>query len=272
MHEKLLAVDDEILALNDLVDALKKAKPESEIRSFHRPSQALDAIREASFRPDVAFLDIEMRGKSGLELALDLKNLLPTLEIIFVTAYPQYALKAYSVHARGYLMKPVSVSAIQEELACIHLLTLNSQPEKSMRVQCFGNFEVFYHGQRIDFPRAKCKEFLAYLIHCRGASCTIKEIAAVLFEDKPYDRSVKNQIETFKSHLAKTLREVGCEDILANRHNSFAVVTEKLDCDYYRFLEGDVAAVNSYTGEYMLQYSWAELTSAALSEKLQQNI
>jgi len=268
MHERLLAVDDEALALDDLVNALKTAKPDSEVRAFRHPSQALDAIREGSFRPDVAFLDIEMRGTSGLDLALALKKLLPTLEIIFITAYPQYALKAYSIHARGYLLKPVVVSAIQEELVHIHSLTLNSQPEKQVRVQCFGNFEVFCHEKRIVFPRAKCKELLAYLIHCRGASCTIKEIAAVLFEDKPYGRSMKNQIETFKSHLLKTMREAGCEDILAIHHNSFAVAIEKLDCDYYRFLEGDVAAVNSYTGDYMLQYSWAELTSALLDEKL----
>lgn len=268
MHRKILAVDDEKLALDDLVVTLGKAEPGCEVRAFSRPSQALEEVRRREFRPDMAFLDIEMRDSTGLELAKELKKLIPTIEIVFITAYSQYALKAYSVHARGYLLKPVTVTAVREELDCIGSLTLDAEPGKSLRVQCFGNFEIFCQGRPLEFPRAKCKELFAYLVHCHGASCSVKEIAAILFEDREYDRSVKNQVEIFKSDLAKALRAVGCEEILLNSHNSFAIDTQAIDCDYYRFLAGDAAAVNSYAGEYMTQYSWAEMTCATLSGKI----
>ena len=58
-----------------------------------------------------------------------------------------------------------------------------------LKVRCFGNFEVFnLNNIPLHFERSKAKEVFAYLIYKHGASCTIKEIAAVLFEDEPYDR------------------------------------------------------------------------------------
>ena len=54
------------------------------------------------------------------------------------------------------------------------------------------------------------------------------------------------------------------EKVLLRMRDQWAVDTELLDCDYYRMLQGDMDAVNSYQGEYMKQYSWAELTVGRL--------
>ena len=104
----LLAVDDESLALSDLTAALQTAEPTAAVHAYTDPTKALEAVRTGEILPDIAFLDIQMRGWTGLDLALELKKTIPALEIIFVTAYSQYALESYSLHARGYLMKPVT--------------------------------------------------------------------------------------------------------------------------------------------------------------------
>ena len=52
--------------------------------------------------------------------------------------------------------------------------------------------------------------------------------------------------------------------ILVKGRNSYAVLPEKLDCDYYRFLQGDPAAVNAFQNDYMAAYSWAEIRNAEL--------
>lgn len=267
MNHCFLAVDDEVLGLADLTNALTQASPDAQIHAFRSPTAALEYIRQGNAAPDIAFLDIQMRGWTGLQLALELKKLLPRLEIVFVTAHPQYALESYSLHARGYLLKPVTKEAIQEELA---LICGSSEPvsEKELHVQCFGNFEVFYGGKPLKFSRAKSKELFAYLIYRSGASCSVKELAAILFEDREYDSALKNQTETFKSDLMKALRSVGCEDAVIKGRNCLSVVPERISCDYYRLLKGDTAALNAFTGEFMTQYSWAELTAAALSHKL----
>lgn len=268
MKRYFLAVDDESLALADLTNALEQACPEGEIYPYTSPTAALEAVRERRIRPEVAFLDIQMRGWTGLQLAGELRALLPELEIVFVTAYPQYALDSYALHARGYLLKPVTSQAVREELEVINGPARRRAEQRPLQVSCFGNFEVFRGGKPLVFPRAKAKELFAYLVCRNGATCSTKEIAAVLFEDREYDISLKNQTETFKSGMMKTLRDAGCEEVVVKGHNCISVDPERLDCDYYRFLEGDARAVKSFTGEFMSQYSWAEPTAGALTQVL----
>ncbi len=266
MKLRFLAVDDERLALADLTNALERACPQGEISAFTSPSAALEAVREGRIVPEVAFLDIQMRGWTGLQLAGELRKLLPGLEVVFVTAFPQYALDSYALHARGYLLKPVTEQGVREELAVINGATRIAQTAKMLQVNCFGNFEVFRHGKPLIFPRAKSKELFAYLVCRSGAGCSTREIAAALFEDREYDSSLKNQMETFKSGLMKCLREAGCENVVVKSHNSISVDPELLDCDYYRFLAGETKAVTAFAGEFMSQYSWAELTAGALTQ------
>ena len=268
MKHCFLAVDDEVLALADLTNALEEVAPDETICPYSSPSAALEAVRQKTICPDVAFLDIQMRGWTGLQLATELRKELPRLEIVFVTAYPQYALESYSLHARGYLMKPVTAQAVREELDIIWGTVRTAEQSNSLVVNCFGNFEVFFRGKPLKFSRAKSKELFAYLVYRSGATCSIKEIAAIIFEDREYGSALKNQMETFKSDLMKTLRAVGCEDAVLKGRNCLSVDVKKIDCDYYRLLKGDTRAMSAFTGEFMAQYSWAELTAAALSCKL----
>ena len=52
--------------------------------------------------------------------------------------------------------------------------------------------------------------------------------------------------------------------LLIREHRDLAIKRDMVDCDYYRMLDGDMDALNSYRGEYMTEYSWAELTNANL--------
>ena len=102
---KFLLVDDEPLALADLNEILEETVPGHETAGFTSIGKALEYMKENQV--DVAFLDIEMVGMNGIELARTMKDLQPDINIIFVTAHPQYAVDAYAIHATGYLLKPV---------------------------------------------------------------------------------------------------------------------------------------------------------------------
>lgn len=258
---KAIAVDDEPLVLGLLVKTIKEAEPDCEVCGFQKPSEALDAIA-GGLRPDVAFLDIEIFGMNGLELAKKIRELSCGAKIIFVTGYPQYALEAYSVHAKGYLLKPVSKERMREELDELKALPPNEHGR--IRVQTFGNFEVFVDGVPLRFSHAKTKELLAYLIDRRGASANTGELCAVLWENKPDTVSVRSHLRTLIADLTRRLAELGAKDILVKSRNSFAINCGNVDCDLYRFLCRDTEAVNAYRGEYMAQYSWAEMTLGAL--------
>ena len=111
MHPRALIAEDEPLLAQNLKDALARAWPELEIIAL--APNGVEALRIArEQRPDMAFLDIRMPGLSGLEVAAELADRLDEGEqvprIVFVTAYDEYALKAFELAAVDYLLKPVA--------------------------------------------------------------------------------------------------------------------------------------------------------------------
>ena len=269
---KILTVDNERSALNNLNRAVLEAAPKAELVSLSSAGEALAEIEKNGLRPDVAFLDIDMPEMTGIELTGRIKTVSPDTWIIFVTGYTQYSLDAYAVHAGGYLLKPVTADDIREELGVIgHVPHIYEMSRKPLQVQCFGNFEVFQDGQPLNFKRKKSKELFAYLVHKRGASCTTREMSALLFEDTPFDMTRRSYLQTIIISMCSTFREAGEDDIFIRKYGSIAVDTSRFDCDYYRFLDLDPESVNAYTGEYMNQYEWAELTAGYLSMQAKKN-
>ena len=110
MKIRTLIVDDEPLARERVKRFLRDEKDVSIIGECGNGADAVKAIR--SERPDLVFLDIQMPEKNGFEVirSLDGKQL-PT--VVFVTAYDQYALQAFDVHALDYLLKPFNRDRFQ---------------------------------------------------------------------------------------------------------------------------------------------------------------
>lgn len=199
-----LVVDDEPLQLREIASVLRRLRPEAEVFSYTWPD---DALKSAKSNPmDVAFLDIQMGGMTGLELAVQLKKAKPDIHIIFVTGYAQYALDAFTMHATGYLLKPVTEEAVSRELTFVY----NSRPsEKRIQVKTFGGFDVYADGQPVRFRRAKAKELLAYLVDRRGSSVTTGEAYAALFEDAADTPSGKSYFRTVFCQVLFLKKSVG---------------------------------------------------------------
>ena len=253
---RILCVDDERLALQMLEQAVKKAKPEAQVLAFKFQDELIDEAAKNGC--DVAFLDIHMRGMNGVEVAKELKKINPKMNIIFVTGFSEYTGDAMRLHASGYIMKPVTKEKVEAELSDLRF-PIVPKSDALLRVQCFGNFDVFTpDGKPLHFERSKAKEVFAYLVHRHGSSCTKKEIAAILFEDMPYDSKQQIYVQKIMSALMKSLREAGAEKVIEKSYNNIAVNVKLIDCDYYRFEELDAGAVNAYQNEYMSQYYWEE--------------
>lgn len=261
----IYAIDDEKILLLELLEAIHRALPEAAVRSFSNAFDAIKAVEAEGGRPDLVFSDIRMPGIDGLELAVKIKTISPHTKIVFVTGYSKYTMDAFRVHANGYLMKPVRPEDIAEEIKYLQLPY--SYSSKPLRVQCFGNFEVFCNDAPLTFDRRQTKELFAYLIDQEGTFCSAEDITAVLWEEEPNVSKAKHRLRNLVSDLRSTLKGIGQEDILMRKSGLLAIKRDSVDCDYFRMLDGDVAAVNSYRGEYMRQYIWAQNTEAKIHFK-----
>ena len=256
---KIIAVDDEKIALQGLLSSIQKAAPDAQLFGFRYASEAIDHMKNDPC--DIAFLDIEMRGTDGVTAAKALKEINPDINIIFATGFGSYRDAAFDLHASGYLIKPITAEGVKREL---ENLRRPVNTKKRLRAITFGNFQILYGNEHVKFKYQKTKEMLAYLIDRRGSMCSGSELMTVLFEDDTHQKYY-NQL---RLDLINTLKSLGCESAIVQSRGMLGVSVAELECDYYDYLNGKKDLSQLYDGEYMAQYSFAEFTNASLFAKL----
>ncbi len=108
---KAIIIDDERLARNELKKLLEEFPEVEVIGEGANANEGIEIIEALS--PDLVFLDIQMPGKTGFDMLTELER---APHVIFVTAYDEYALKAFEVNALDYLMKPVEPKRLADAL------------------------------------------------------------------------------------------------------------------------------------------------------------
>lgn len=258
---KILAIDDEKIALEGLVDAIRKAEPSADVYSFRRASEALDFYRDNTC--EVVFLDVQMRNMSGVELAKEMKIINPEVNIIFATGYGDYREDAFDMHVSGYLIKPITEKKVRKELDNLRYPVSAPPVRKRVQIHTFGNFEMYVDGNPVNFKYNKTKEMLAYLVDRNGTYCQNAEITAALWQDKTHPSYFSN----LRKDLTDTLEKLDCIEIIESERGKLRIRTEEIDCDYFDWCQGKLYAINQYRGEYMAQYSWAEFTNGELDRQ-----
>lgn len=253
---KIIVVDNEKIACDGMVHLLARIRPEDETVGFTDALRALDFFEVAP--ADVAVLDIEMPGINGIELAKRFMEINPAVNIIFTTGYSEYALEAIELHASGYLMKPITAAKLGKEFDSLRYPV--KKKTSGLRVRAFGNFEVFADEMPLHFKYTKSKELLAYLIDRRGALCSNFELIAALWDEEEDQKKKISYLKNIRKDLQQTLDENGCGDVIVHQRGMTGIMINRINCDYYDWISGVRNAYSIYRGEYMTQYSWAEVT------------
>lgn len=109
---RALVIDDERLARKELINLLSSIDDVEVIGEAVNVDDAKEKI--SSLNPDVIFLDIQMPEKTGFDLLSEMETV---PDVIFTTAYDEFALKAFEVNALDYLLKPIEPARLSEAIA-----------------------------------------------------------------------------------------------------------------------------------------------------------
>lgn len=257
---RLVIADTDNSAAQSMAELVKSSFPDDETIVFGNKGEAISYIRR--YGCGVLFVRISRDFRWGYELAENLCQNQQRINVVFFSDSPECAVEAFNVYAVDYLITPVErrLQKIMENLR---------YPTEKNRVflQCFGNFEVFVNGTPLRFPRAKAKEILAYLADRRGAECSMGQLISVLWEDGEDTPSRSSNLRNAIGCLKKTLDSVGAGDIIVKTRNSIRLDTKAVDCDYFDYIDKKASDVHNFRREYMLQYSWSEITAGRLVEE-----
>jgi two-component system LytT family response regulator len=127
---KAIIVDDERLARNELKRLLENFPSIEVVAEAANTSEAGPLIEE--FQPDVIFLDIQMPGKTGFEWLEEWDGFLP--EVIFTTAFDEFALKAFEVNALDYVLKPIELARLSESIQKLEKRYQQSQTHAASQI------------------------------------------------------------------------------------------------------------------------------------------
>ena len=110
----IIMVDDNKAILSENLFVLEDVVPNASITGFNRPDEAVEYAKVN--RIDLAFLDIEMGTINGFELCRRLLSINPCINVVYLTAYPEYSLEAWDTDACGFLVKPLTTESVRKQL------------------------------------------------------------------------------------------------------------------------------------------------------------
>ncbi|MBY0121150.1 response regulator [Bacillus sp. S/N-304-OC-R1] len=227
---KATLIDDEILGLTLLEAMLKEIEGIEIAGKFMNP---LDGLKEIEIvKPDVVFLDIEMNEMNGIKVAEQLETIAEQTEIVFVSAYDQYALDAFNVRATDYILKPIEKKRLEKTVERVRQRKNqgNSLPkgESFFKAHLLGNFSFKSGNELVKWRTKKVKELCAYLIYCQKPVHK-DNIMEELWPEQSLERKTA-MLHTTVYYLRKELKSRGFPEGIKYEDERYSLVIE-LDYD-----------------------------------------
>lgn len=211
---RAIYVDDEIYNHVLLRELLKQRTDITLIETFSNGYEALSSCH--SLKPDIAFIDIEMPGMSGLELAVQMQEANSSLDVVFITAFRQYAIDAFRVNAVDYLMKPIDSAELNRVVTKLNVKrrsaeeVLITQEENMPQIIVLGRNGIkmgdVYKDLR--WSTHKVKEAFSYLLLKNDVFVDKWILCDLLWPEAEEDKASVN-LHTTIYRLKATLKESG---------------------------------------------------------------
>ncbi|MDO4745698.1 MAG: response regulator [Bacillota bacterium] len=259
----VIYVDDERPALENFKFTVDKFSDVDSLVMFQDGEMALEYAK--LHRVDIAFLDMQMPGIHGLDLAVKLHEIDSEIMVVFVTAYSQYALDAWDVEAAGYLLKPYMIEDIRKHL---DKCEKSDKFARDIVIETIPSLSLTVKGKAVQLRGVKTRELFALLVEKGTSGLSPREGIAYLWPDRPNEENTQSLFRVTYKRVVDALSEAGVEDLLTTSENRRYLQTDRVDCDLYRILAGDERAAKKYNGVYLQEYSWSEERNAQLHHML----
>ncbi|MEG0258328.1 MAG: response regulator [Lysinibacillus sp.] len=280
---RVILVDDEPLSLLRMERILNEFNTIEVVKSFLNTTELLNERQSLDFQ--VAFLDIEMPGLNGLELAETLKLWNPNIYIVFVTAYRDYAVQAFDVQSIDYLLKPISksrlaitVDRITERIQLEHRNLPSSPPiAPSLKIKCFGGFTVYHNDKIINWRTVKTKELFAFLFSNLYNQVHRDTILNTIWAETEHQKA-RVQLHTTISYLRTILNSIGYDNVVRYANGSYILQLEDFESDVLVLeqllqsikehdelnMDKVESFIQEYSGSYMdnMDYSWVAIKAS----------
>ncbi|MFB0634156.1 response regulator [Bacillus rugosus] len=231
---KVLIVDDEHLALLHFKNMLERTKAFQSIMAYQDPIEALEHPETPAV--DAVFLDIEMPGVNGIELAEAIQSMNENIQVVFITAYNEFAIKAFELNAIDYLLKPVNYKRLEttvERIRTNNMLRASAEnTEAHFFIQCSGNLQFYQtlKGVKTNIPvkwrTSKAREIYSFLLHNLGRVVSKDMLIDLFWAD--YDvTKASTQLYSTIYQIRKLLSQI-----------PFSQTIEKTDTGYILRLSG----------------------------------
>ena len=270
---KVMLIDDELFALDVLEKHLNKLEGIEIVGRYQNPRHAFSDL--AKLDVEAIFLDMEMGEVHGIEFAEKIISVYSHIEIIFVTAHPQFALEAFEVNAIDYLLKPVSskrlkkaIEKTQEKLALYKGRKNSSlQIDQSLFIYTLKSFRLHDSEQNIiKWRTKKVKELFVFLWHHREKPVHKAQIIDALWPEMDISKAMV-LLHTTVYHLRKVLKGNGIENPI-KLVNEYYLLSTLFLSDIYELKE--IITINElsskkvrkvleiYNGDYLEEenYPW----------------
>lgn len=253
---RAVVIDDETPSLN-LMKIVMGENPDLElVGAFSDPEEALRGI--AVLHPDVVFTDVEMPKMSGMELARKIRAHSEDIQIVFITAYEQYALGAFEVDAANYILKPFTQADLK---ATVRRLLKNrrghavfSEEPKRNRIITLGGFAVYgaEENRAVRWPTAKVQELFAFFVFGEGREADKWTLCDLLWPHA-LPRKAEHSLHSAVSRVKQALREEGIPNLLSCEKGKYRMDLSRFSCDAWdltRFLREHPAADEENLADY----------------------
>lgn len=231
---KSIIVDDEQFTLEEIRDTIKDFDEVDVVEATTDYNKALEIVKKYDIQ--LAFLDIEMQGINGISLAEKMIEINPSIEVVFITAYDNYAYDAFEANAIDYVLKPIRAERLEKTLKKI-LKIIKTEPEikkSTLKVRFFKKFRVFNEVESVRWRTTKDGELLAYLLENVGIPIHKEKIIDKLWADV----ELKNALIYLQSsiyRIRKLFSKYGYEDTIKYANNSYIIKDINIDCDLWSF-------------------------------------